>query len=160
MNDTPELRLRARHRLCQPCTGHGSMAGEPHCYHCWEPWPCEVIMGLDALLPSDVESLRLSIESVIGHAERKDAEIRALQGENDRLREQITALEKTLKVTQSDKRQILKRETRLREQADALAEALGGLLSSVRNQPWDVGIWCGKADAALRAYRAGEGEEQ
>ena len=42
---------------------------------------------------------------------------------------------------------------RLREQADALAEALGGLLSSVRNQPWDVGIWCGKADAALRAYK-------
>ena len=83
MNDTPELRLRARHRLCQPCTGHGSMAGEPHCYHCWESWPCEVIMALDALLPSDVESLRLSIESINGHAERKDAKIRALQGRLD-----------------------------------------------------------------------------
>ena len=56
MNDTPELRLRARHRLCQPCSGHGSMAGEPHCYHCWEPWPCEVIMALDALA---AESTRL-----------------------------------------------------------------------------------------------------
>lgn len=47
----------------------------------------------------------------------------------------------------------LRRHYRLYEQADALAEALGGLLSSVRNQPWDVGTWCGKADAALRAYK-------
>lgn len=106
MNDTPELRLRARHRLCQPCTGHGSMAGEQHCYHCWEPWPCEVIMALDALLPSDVESLRLSIESVIGHAERKDAEIRALQGENDRLREQADALADALQNMYSEGRYI------------------------------------------------------
>lgn len=131
MNDTPELRLRARHRLCQSCNfaGHWSMAGEPHCYHCWESWPCDVIAALDKL----EHDATITMWHGAAVLERAGFTVTGLEAEN----------------------------VRLRERADALADALENMYSGVRYIQQGQGLFPGswweraitKVKDALSAYR-------
>lgn len=72
---TPMSRLRERHRGFHYCDG-GAMATEQRCDTIAA---LEELEALPLVSPADLESLDMSMQSIIRHAEGKETEIRALQ---------------------------------------------------------------------------------